>query len=172
MILAVTQNTRESYLKFRKFNLLKKEPLSAVLAPCILFVGGAVLLFLNPAFGVICMAVSVLLPAAMYLSMTVASKRFLKVRTEYLNTGFRYEFGADGFSVVTASPVKEHCVRGDFRYEDLHEVFETSDSYYFYLTRSRSLILPKSDFVEGSPAELTAILKQKLLPARKYRTRK
>lgn len=172
MIVAVTQNTRESYMKFKKFNLLKKELFSSILAPVLIIAIGVAMLFFNPAFGVICIAVGILLPVTMYVSMLVASKKFLKSNREYLATGTKYEFGEEEVRVTTASPVKEHCVQGTFRYEELHESFETGDSFYFYLTKTRCLILPKSDFVEGSPADLTAILKEKLLPLKKYRTRK
>lgn len=56
MIVAVTQNTRESYMKFKKFNLLKKELFSSILAPVLLIAIGVAMLFFNPAFGIICIA--------------------------------------------------------------------------------------------------------------------
>ena len=172
MIVAVTQNSRESYLRFKKFNLVKKDPWSTFLAPAIVCAFGIVMCFFQFVFGMICIALGILYPVLTYLGSVIASRRFLKRNLEYLATGTKFEFGPEQLTVTSVSPVKEHCVKGSFAYAELYKAYETPDTVYLYLTATRCLILPKADLVEGSPEELSELLKAKLSPVRKYVFRK
>lgn len=47
-------------------------------------------------------------------------------------------------------------------YKGLHKVFETRDVVYMYITASQAFILPKKDFILGSPEELCRLLQRKI----------
>lgn len=157
MIVAVTQNTRESYLEFRRFDF-KRNCKSMLLPLSLLLAAGVAFLFFVPAFGVALVLVTVAVLPCMWVVKTVSAKGFVKKNRAYFRTANKFEFGDQSLTVTSACADQKQAVKSEIAYASLYKVYETPAAFYLYLKASSCLLCPKADFVEGRPADCAALL--------------
>jgi len=167
---AKTKYTKESYIKFQRFNLFRGGATGKFMSVMvalyfIIGIACAILLLINKDATELFPAVFFILFGVFFLFMPqyVTYMTYRKSRALF-DVGVEYRFFNDRFTVITEGSV----IKGinEVAYEGLLKVCETKDSYYFYINRVQSFMLGKDSFTLGTSEGFTAML-TKTLPAKK-----
>jgi Mn2+/Fe2+ NRAMP family transporter len=164
---ATTRIDYDTYRKYYLFNFLqgKRSPWQArlliIIAP-LLFLVFLYLYWKNPTdiFNLVAVLIMLLLGVMLVLIVMLVPRRYFMSVERLIQMPNFYIFDDEQFT-VSSQPLPNECATST-PYAKIYRIYETKNYFYIYLSRSQAFILGKYDFTQGSAAELSQWLADKL----------
>ncbi|MDR0840441.1 MAG: YcxB family protein [Christensenellaceae bacterium] len=107
----------------------------------------------------------VLIYAILIIARRVRQKKVIANSPSFFDAIHEFSFNADDFAQIQTGDLAEGQSRA--KYESIFKVYETEHYFFILPLPGQAYIVPKRDFVEGTPLELRVLLQAKL-PPEKY----
>lgn len=165
-----TSNAGPNYYKFNRFHLFRKNRIITMLPSAVFLVGGTAAFFLadNKSEGITFWILSVVFPFLLLGLTMLTARRHLKTNRMFASMkNVLYRFEPSSITCETTSPKLKTTLETDW--DNIYQAYESDDSFYIYISNMQAFIIPKSDFVTGTPEQFSKLLREQV--GAKYRKR-
>ena len=176
MIEVRTKYTKKAIRKYHWFHSYKKMPqkiMTIVFSIAYLFMLYSVILSFfttGDLSGVFSKAVFIIgMPALFLVAPIISTNNMLKKSSAYFGSGSTFTFYEDHFTGITVGGAINST--SEINYAALVKAYETKAYFYLYLQPSQAYVIDKQAFTQGTPGELSALLR-KALPEKKFKVYK
>lgn len=151
------KNSASQYRRFVHFNTLTRN-LRYIIPTCLVIIAMGVLILTlgSVVLGAIIMGGAFIFPIVMLVGNTIHSMNYLKHNNAYLEMENEYRFYEEILYVKSGNG--KRFVESVISYEHLHAAFETRANFYFYMTKTKAVIIDKSTLNDRQYAEFEAFL--------------
>ncbi|WP_148449874.1 YcxB family protein [Gorillibacterium timonense] len=149
-------------MKFNRFHLFRKNRLFFVILAVIWLALAAYSFYLGVYWlGALLILWGLLMPVRSRARAARSVKRHAKTNKQLNQPDeVRYRLDPERITVETVSADRTSST--ELKWSAIYRVYETTDSYYIYISNIQALILPKKDIVSGSARELSQWMRDSL----------
>ncbi|PWW05233.1 YcxB-like protein [Paenibacillus cellulosilyticus] len=163
-----TCNGGPSYYKFNRFHLFRKNSIITMLPSVIFLAAGTAIFFSDRAEGITFWVLAVVFPFLLLGLTMLTARRHLKTNRMFASMkNVLYKFERNKITCETTSPKLKTTLETDW--DNIYQAYESDDSFYIYISNMQAFIIPKEDFVTGTPEQFSQLLQE--LAGSKYRKR-
>lgn len=160
MFEALVYHSYKQYIKFIKFNILRRRFYILIAPAAVLLIISAVLFAAGNGNAVYLALCALAVPFAVFSFVLKSAGRRFEKDENYVKISTNFLFSEDFVMLTNFLGSKKKVTK--IAYGDIYALYETKDCFYMYMDRVSAYYIPKKDISRGSAQELGAFLKSKL----------